>query len=87
MLSDTKPRGILPFRYRGFRLDRYLYFIVATESQPLVVCVLGAYPAYSSPIPIMYRSRASRRAALARQRPLEAWTALDKGQGDRIRNC
>jgi hypothetical protein len=26
MLSDTKPRGILSFRYRGYRLDRYLYF-------------------------------------------------------------
>jgi hypothetical protein len=33
-----------------FRLDRYLYFIVATESQPFVGRVLVGYPAYSSPI-------------------------------------
>jgi hypothetical protein len=50
MLSDRKPHGILCFLYREFRLDRHLYFIVATESQPFVGRVLGAYPAYSSPI-------------------------------------
>jgi hypothetical protein len=50
MLSDRKPLGILCFLYRGFRLDRYLYSIVATESQPFVGRLLGAYPAYNSPI-------------------------------------
>jgi hypothetical protein len=50
MLSDRKPHGILCFLYREFRFDRYLYFIVATESQPFVGRVLVGYPAYNSPI-------------------------------------
>jgi hypothetical protein len=66
-----------PSAIEGFGSIAISTSIVATESQPLVGCVLGAYPAYSSPIPLMYSSRVSRRAALARHRPLGAWTALD----------
>jgi hypothetical protein len=54
MLSATKPRGILPFRYRGFRLDRYLYF----HSRYRITAVhLDVYWVLTPPIAHLFDSR------------------------------